>query len=73
MKFVMEKSGEISGKPTNTPFIIPRPPLWSRSNVVVFHPADPGLIPGQVNFLVEERQLSINLGHIHPSNDGDGL
>ena len=30
-----------------------RPPLWSRGNIVTSHPAGPGSVPGQNNFLVE--------------------
>ena len=39
------------------------PLLWSRGNVVVFHPAD---LVSQLRFSSTVRQMSGNLGHIHP-------
>ena len=50
------------------------PPLWSSGYVIASHAADPGSVPDRVNYLSRfflgfsstVRQMSRNLGHIHP-------
>ena len=51
----MEKS-HFGNKPINYNNTEPRhtyTPLWSRGDILTSHAADPGSIPGRVNFLVE--------------------